>query len=91
MCRPSTWRPDGALWAGVGCSVLRFDGADWQTLARCGEEVPPGDILDMDCTPDGTAWVANGFSLASYDGSAWTVRNKLANELIAAPEGAAEL
>jgi hypothetical protein len=80
--------PDGSLWAGVGCSVRRYEGHAWQTLAGCGEQLPTGNILDIAFTPDGTAWVANGFSLASYDGLSWTVHDRLANALIAAPEGA---
>ena len=79
--------PDSALWAGAGCTVRRFDGTAWQTLVHCEEELPPGNILDIAFTPDGTAWVANGFSLASYDGSTWTVLDKLANSIVAAPEG----
>ena len=80
--------PDGALWAGVDCSVQRNDGIEWQTLAHCGKELPQGNILGIAFTPDGTAWVANGFSLASYDGSTWNVRDMLANTVFAAPEGA---
>ena len=60
-------------------------------LARCGEELPPGHILDIAFTPDGTAWVANGFSLASYDGTTWTIRDKLVNSIVAAPGGAASV
>jgi hypothetical protein len=81
--------PDGTLWAGAGCAVKRYDGGDWQTLARCGEELPPGNILDIAFTADGTAWVANGFSLASYDGNRWTVLDKLAHSVVTAPQSGA--
>jgi hypothetical protein len=69
--------------------VQRYDGRNWQTLARCGDELHPGNVLDIAFTPDGTAWVANGFSLASYDGNTWTVLDKLANTIVAASAGAA--
>jgi ligand-binding sensor domain-containing protein len=44
--------PDGALWAGVGRDVQRFDGIAWETVARCGEDLPVGSVLDIAFTPD---------------------------------------
>jgi hypothetical protein len=80
--------PDGSLWAGAGCGVRRFDGVSWETVARCEQDLPIGSILGISFTPDGTAWVANGFSLAQFDGHSWTVYEKLADSLVAAPDGA---
>lgn len=79
--------PDGALWAGVGCSVLRFDDTTWETVAHC-EDLPLGNISDIDFAQDGAAWVANGFGLARFDGESWLVYDRLANSLVAAPDGA---
>jgi ligand-binding sensor domain-containing protein len=79
--------PDGSLWAGVGCEVLRFDGIAWQTVSRCGGDFPPGNTLDIAFTPDGAAWVANGFGLARFDGKSWTVYERLVNSLDVAPDG----
>lgn len=79
--------PDGSLWAGVGCDLRRFDGIVWETVAGCGEVLPPGNILDIAFTPDGAMWVANGFGLARFDGRSWTVYDKLINSLEVAPAG----
>jgi ligand-binding sensor domain-containing protein len=82
-----TVAPDGALWAGVGCDVRRFDGSVWETVGRCKEDLPLGNVLDIGFAPDGTAWVANPFGLARFDGE-WTVFERLANSLMVAPDGA---
>jgi hypothetical protein len=79
--------PDGSLWAGVGCTVQRFAQGRWETVVRCGEELPGGNILDIAFTPDGDAWVANAFALGRYDGQSWTVYDKLINSVEAAPDG----
>ena len=80
--------PDGSLWAGVGCNIQRFDGAAWETLARCKEEVPLGNVLDIEFGSDGSAWVANGFNLIQYDGQAWLPHDRLVHEVVAGPDGA---
>jgi ligand-binding sensor domain-containing protein len=78
--------PDGALWAGVGCGVQRFDGIVWETVARC-EDLPTGNVLDMAFTPDGAVWVASGFGLARFDGEAWTAFERFVHSLEVAPDG----
>ncbi len=78
--------PDGMLWAGVGCSVQRFDGIAWEIVGRC-EELTSGGVLDIDFAPDGTVWVANGFGLARFDGQSWTVYERLIHSLEVAPDG----
>ena len=79
--------PDGSLWAGVGCSVQRFDGHSWHKVARC-EDLSPGNVSDIAFTADGAAWVTNGFGLARFDGAAWVVYDRLANAVLSAPDGA---
>jgi len=79
--------PDGSLWAGVGTSVQRFDGGAWETLARSGEELPTGNVLDIEFTVDGSAWVATGFGLVRFDGQAWISYDKLVHAVVAAPDG----
>ena len=76
----------GVLWAGVGCGVQRFDGAAWEIVATC-EDLPAGNVLDIDFAPDGAVWVANGFGLARFDGQSWTVYERLVNSLEVAPDG----
>lgn len=80
--------PDGALWAGVGCEVQRYDAGTWEVIGQCQDDLPLGNVLDIDFTSDGATWVATGFGLARYDGQAWTVYDKLANRLVAGPDGA---
>jgi ligand-binding sensor domain-containing protein len=79
--------PDGTLWAGVGCGVQRFDGIAWEIVAHC-EDLPAGNILDIDFAPDGTVWMANGFGLARFDGQAWTDLERPVHSLEVAPDGA---
>ncbi len=79
--------PDGSLWAGVGCEVQRFDGITWETVGRCGDDFPAGNILDIAFALDGVVWVANGFGLASFDGESWTEYEGFVNSLHVAPDG----
>ena len=79
--------PDGSLWAGAGCDIQRFDGAAWETLARCKKELPVGNILDIEFASDGSAWVATGLNLIQYDGQAWIPHDKLVHEVVAGPDG----
>lgn len=83
-----TVAPDGSLWAGVGCSVERYDGNAWEVLGRCREDLPLGNVLDIAFTPDGAAWVATGFGVATLEGDSWTVHDKLVHSIEAAPDGA---
>jgi ligand-binding sensor domain-containing protein len=80
--------PDGALWAGTSCSVQRYDGSTWEVIGRCEEDIPLGYVVDIEFTADGVAWAATGLGLARYDGEAWSRTDKLANSLVAGPDGA---
>jgi ligand-binding sensor domain-containing protein len=79
--------PDGSLWVGAGCSIQRFDGAAWETLAQCDQELPVGNILDIEFAADGSVWVASGLNLIQYDGQTWTRHDKLVHAVVAAPDG----
>jgi ligand-binding sensor domain-containing protein len=79
--------PDGSLWAGVGCSVQRFDGKGWQNMATC-EELPTGNVMAIEIVPNGDAWVATSFGLAHYDGKAWDFYDKLPYSIIGTVDGA---
>jgi ligand-binding sensor domain-containing protein len=79
--------PDGALWAGSGCKVQRYDGSQWEVVGRCEGEIPMGNVVDIEFTSDGKAWVATGLGLAHYDGLGWTDYDRLANHLVAGPDG----
>jgi ligand-binding sensor domain-containing protein len=78
--------PDGTLWAGVGCGVQRFDGTAREIVVSC-EELPAGNVLDIDFAPDSAVWVANGLGLARFDGQSWTVYDRLVHALEVAPDG----
>jgi ligand-binding sensor domain-containing protein len=80
--------PDGSLWVGTVCDVRHFNGRAWKTVGRCGKDFPVGGIIDMAFASDGAIWVANGFGLARFDGQSWTVHEKLANSVVAGPDGA---
>jgi ligand-binding sensor domain-containing protein len=80
--------PDGSLWTNVGCDVQRFDGTAWETVARCGKDLPAGNFHDIVFTSHGAAWLASGLGLAHFDGQSWTSYEKLVNSLAVAPDGA---
>jgi ligand-binding sensor domain-containing protein len=79
--------PDGSLWAGVGCGVQRFDGSAWEALAQCDQELPVGNVLDIEFAVDGSVWMATGLNLVRFDGQAWIPYGKLVHSLLAAPDG----
>ncbi len=79
--------PDGSLWAGAGCSLLRFDGQTWQTVLDHCDKLR-GNIIDVAFTPDGAAWIATGFNLAHYQNGEWTIMDRLVNFVAVTPDGA---
>jgi hypothetical protein len=79
--------PDGSLWAGAGCSIQRFDGIAWETLARCDEELPVGNLVDIEFAADGSAWVAMGLNVVRFDGEVWTPYDRLVHEVVTGPDG----
>ena len=78
--------PDGALWAGTGCSVQRYDGREWQVMASC-DDLGVGNVLDFAFGPGGEVWAATGMSLAQFDGESWQVFEKLVNSIAVTPDG----
>jgi ligand-binding sensor domain-containing protein len=78
--------PDGSLWAGMGCGLLRFDGQAWQTvIENC--DMLHGNIIDVAFTSDGAAWIATGFKLARYHHGDWTIIDRLINFVEITPDG----
>jgi sugar lactone lactonase YvrE len=78
--------PDGSLWAGVGCSLLRFDGRDWQTVIENCDQLH-GNVYDVAFTSDGAAWIAAGFKLARYQNDEWTIIDRLIGSVEVTPDG----
>jgi ligand-binding sensor domain-containing protein len=78
--------PDGALWAGAGCRVQRFQDDSWQLVAQC-DDLGGGNVLDLAFGPEGEVWAATGMSLARYDGQTWQVFEGLVHSIAVAPDG----
>ncbi len=78
--------PDGSLWAGMGCSLLRFDGQVWQTVIENCDQLH-GNVYDVAFTSDGAAWIAAGFKLARYRNGEWTIIDRLISSVEVATDG----
>ena len=67
--------PDGALYVGAGCGVLRFRDEELETLLdlECGRRTSVSKLfpMDIDIADDGLVWVSGVYSLASFDGEDW--------------------
>jgi hypothetical protein len=67
--------PDGALYVGAGCGVLRFRDEEMETLLdlECGRRTSVSKLfpMDIDIADDGLVWVSGVYSLASFDGEDW--------------------
>lgn len=68
--------PDGSLYIGAGCGVLRLREDSLESLLDidCGPDRPVSGLfpLDITFTDDGRVWVGGALNLASYDGNDWT-------------------
>lgn len=61
--------PDGRIYlAGEGRFLARWDGTDWEVLAKQQDVAPYRDHVIAD---DGTVWAAFGPKLYSFDGERW--------------------
>jgi ligand-binding sensor domain-containing protein len=90
--------PDGALWAGAGCSVQRLDASaqrgthidsgdgTWQEVATC-DDLGVGNVLDLAFGPDGDVWVATGMSLARWHEGVWQLFDRMVHSVAVAPDG----
>jgi hypothetical protein len=68
--------PDGYLYVGVGCGVIRFREESWETLLDidCSHYTSVTKLrpLDIAFAEDGTIWVGGAHRLASYHSGSWT-------------------
>jgi hypothetical protein len=83
--------PDGDLYVGAGCGVLRFREGIWETLAevdcsRADWEFPM-TVFDIAFASGGAVWVGGVHGLARFDGAGWTEYDARARRLLAAPDG----
>jgi hypothetical protein len=83
--------PDGALYIGAGCGVLRYRSDRLQTLIPAcdgsSKFKQPFFPFDFAFAANGDVWVAGIWSLARFDGSTWTQYNAKARKILAAPDG----
>jgi sugar lactone lactonase YvrE len=79
--------PDGSLWAGMGCGLMRFDGQTWQTVLENCDKLN-GNIIDLTFTSDGAVWIATGFKLARYQNGEWAIIDRLISSVEISPDGA---
>jgi hypothetical protein len=83
--------PDGYLYVGAGCGVMRFRDESWETLLDidCSHRTSATNLrpLEIIFTEDGTVWVGGAHSLASYRSGSWTEYNIPAPRIVAAADG----
>lgn len=83
--------PDGSLYVGAGCGVLRYRSDHLQILANpdCDHSdfKKPIFPFDMAFAPNGDIWVAGIWALAHFDGTKWTEYDAKARRLLVAPDG----
>jgi hypothetical protein len=82
--------PEGALYAGTGCGVLRYRNDSWETLIdpACAGSAFSGPFIPFDIAfgSGGDLWVGGIFTLLHYDGSGWTQYDIRARRLLVAPD-----
>lgn len=78
--------PDGSLWAGMGCGLMRFAGQTRQTVIENCDTLH-GNIIDVAFASDGAAWIATGFKLARYHNGEWTIIDRLISFVEITPDG----
>ncbi|MFW5942712.1 MAG: hypothetical protein ACOCXI_13005, partial [Chloroflexota bacterium] len=81
--------PNGALYVGAGCGLLRYREGEWEQLAPidCGSDttIGSGPITDIAVADSDAVWVGTPFSLARYDGS-WQAFEIHASRLLVTPD-----
>jgi hypothetical protein len=88
--RVLTAGPDGALYVGTGCGVLRYQGDGWETLLdpACGGSPFTGPFVpvDLEFGSSGDLWAGGVFTLLHYDGAQWTQYDIRARRILVAPD-----
>lgn len=82
--------PDGHLYVGAGCGVMRFRDESWETLldSDCSQRTSVTKLfpLDIAFAEDDTVWVGGAYSLASYSNGSWTEFDIPAMRVAIAPD-----
>jgi ligand-binding sensor domain-containing protein len=83
--------PDGSLYVGAGCGVLRYRMEKWETLANvdCDNSSFDGPVFPFDIAfaPNGDVWVGGIHGLARFDGRTWSEYDIKARRILVAPDG----
>ena len=83
--------PDGRLYVGAGCGVLRYADGSLETLVdiECGRSSFARAFVPFDIVfaPKGDVWVGGVHSLARFDGETWTQYAVNVRRLLAATDG----
>jgi hypothetical protein len=82
--------PEGALYVGTGCGVLRYQDDSWESLIdpACAGSRSSGPFTPFDIAfgSGGDLWVGGIFTLLHYDGSQWAQYDVRARRLLVAPD-----
>lgn len=82
--------PDGALYVGSGCGVVRYQDGHWETLIEpaCAGSPFTGPFTPFDLAigSDGDLWVGGIYTLLHYDGVRWTQYDIRARRVLVAPD-----
>jgi|GEM_PF-2700922 len=82
--------PEGTLYVGAGCGLLRYREGVWEELAApaCvqGSPIGNGPVTAVALGEDEVVWAGTPYSLARYDGT-WHVFPINATQLLVAPDG----
>jgi hypothetical protein len=83
--------PDGSLYVGAGCGVLRYRANELETLAdvSCDHSSFSGAFFPFDIAfaENGDVWVGGIHGLARFDGATWTEYDVRARRILVAPDG----
>jgi len=83
--------PDGRLYIGAGCGVLRYADGSLEMLAdvECSRSSFMRAFFPFDIafSPGGDVWVGGVHSLARFDGENWTQYDINVRRLLVAPDG----
>lgn len=83
--------PDGSLYVGAGCGVMRYSNDVWDTLASFDCETSTFTLpiipFDIAFASNGDIWVGGVHALARFDGTRWTEYDVKARRILIAPDG----
>lgn len=64
---------NGHMWFGTMAGISMYDGANWTSYTRMGDEIPTDTVRFLAVDTDGSVWMASGSGLSHFDGSKWLI------------------